>query len=74
VIPVGKVISMAKVYLREGDTIDDALARFKRQVIRDGTLNEVRNRQFFMNNREWRKVKQKEAQALKSKAKKKKKF
>jgi small subunit ribosomal protein S21 len=62
---------MAKVYLREGDTIDDALARFKRQVIRDGTLNEVRNRQYFMNNREWRKVKQKEAQALKSKGKKK---
>jgi ribosomal protein S21 len=72
VIPVGKVTTMAKVYVREGDSIDDVLARFKRQVIRDGKLNEVRNRQFFMNDREWKKVKQKEAQALKSKAKKRK--
>jgi small subunit ribosomal protein S21 len=58
---------LAKVTPREGESIDDMLSRFKRQVIRDGKLNEVRNRQYFLNPREKQKLKQKEAQARKKK-------
>jgi small subunit ribosomal protein S21 len=58
---------LAKVTPRDNESIDDLLSRFKRQVIRDGTLNTVRNREFFMNPREKQKLKKKEAQMRKKK-------
>ncbi len=41
--------SMAKtVVVRENESLDDALRRFKRQVSRTGTLAEARKREFYV--------------------------
>ena len=39
---------MIKVVLREGETLDDLLRRFKRDVNKSGVLYECRKREFFM--------------------------
>ena len=39
---------MPKTIVRENDTLDDALKRFKRDVSRAGTLVEARKRQHYM--------------------------
>lgn len=39
---------MAKTVVRENESLDDALRRFKRQVSRTGTLAEVRKREFYV--------------------------
>ncbi|MCL2521813.1 MAG: 30S ribosomal protein S21 [Erysipelotrichales bacterium] len=38
---------MPKTVLREKETIEDALKRFKREVSRSGTLAEVRKREYY---------------------------
>ena len=40
--------SMAKTVVRENESLDDALRRFKRQVSRTGTLAEARKRDFYV--------------------------
>lgn len=40
--------SMAKTVVRENESLDDALRRFKRQVSRTGTLAEARKREFYV--------------------------
>lgn len=37
---------MPKTQVRENETIDDALRRFKRDLIKSGTLNEIKKRRF----------------------------
>ena len=37
---------MAKTVVRDNESLDDALRRFKRQVSRTGTLQEARKRDF----------------------------
>lgn len=39
---------MAKIVVRENESLDDALRRFKRQVSRTGTLAETRKREFYV--------------------------
>ena len=39
---------MAKAVVRETESLDDALRRFKRQVSRTGTLAEARKREFYV--------------------------
>ena len=39
---------MAKTVVRENESLDDALRRFKRQVSRTGTLAEARKREVYV--------------------------
>ena len=39
---------MAKTVVRENESLDDALRRFKRQVSRTGTLAGARKREFYV--------------------------
>ena len=39
---------MAKTVVRENESLDDALRRFKRQVSRTETLAEARKREFYV--------------------------
>lgn len=39
---------MSKVLVKENEQLDDALRRFKRQVSRNGTLLEVRKREYYI--------------------------
>ena len=39
---------MPRTVVRENETIDDALRRFKRQVSKNGTLAEARKREFYL--------------------------
>ena len=39
---------MAKTVVRENESLDDALRRFKRQVSRTGTLDEARKRELYV--------------------------
>lgn len=41
-------VNMAKVVLKENEMLDDALRRFKRQVSRNGTLQEARKREYYV--------------------------
>jgi small subunit ribosomal protein S21 len=38
---------MARVILREGESLEEALRRFKREVLREGILKELRRREFY---------------------------
>jgi len=38
---------MVKIRVREGESIDDALRRFKRECERDGILQEIRSREYY---------------------------
>ncbi|HCJ66277.1 MAG TPA: 30S ribosomal protein S21 [Elusimicrobia bacterium] len=38
---------MIDVKIREGESIEEALRRFKRECERDGILQEIRRREFF---------------------------
>ena len=38
---------MAEVKVKEGESLDSALRRFKRQTARDGTLTELRKREHY---------------------------
>jgi small subunit ribosomal protein S21 len=37
---------MAKVILKEGESLEEALRRFKREVLREGILKELQRRRF----------------------------
>ncbi len=39
---------MPRTVVKENETIDDALRRFKRQVSKNGTLQEARKREFYL--------------------------
>ena len=38
---------MAEIKVREGESLDSALRRFKKQTSRDGTLAELRKREHY---------------------------
>ncbi len=48
---------MPKTVVRDNETIEDALKRFKRDVSRSGTLAEVRKREHFLKPSDVRKMK-----------------
>lgn len=52
---------MPKTVVRESESLDDALRRFKRQVSKAGTIQEARRRQFFLKKSLKRKVKSENA-------------
>ena len=52
---------MPKTIVREKESLDDALRRFKRQVSRNGTLAEARKREFYVKPGVRRKLKQEAA-------------
>lgn len=49
---------MAKTVVRENESIEDALRRFKRDVSRSGTLAEARKREYYVKPSISKKIKQ----------------
>ena len=47
---------MPKTIVRENETLEDALKRFKRDVSRAGTLAELRKREYFLKPSDIRKM------------------
>ena len=39
---------MSEIKVKDGESLDSALRRFKRQVSRNGTLLEVRKREYYV--------------------------
>ena len=58
---------MAEVRIYEGESIESALRRFKRQVQQEGILKEVKRHSFFLKPGEKKRLKSKLAQKLKRK-------
>ena len=52
---------MAKVKLRDGESQDKLLRRFRKVVIRSGVLSEVRKRRWFVSKSERRRMEKKKA-------------
>lgn len=52
---------MPKTVVRDNETIEDALKRFKRDVSRSGTLAEARKREHFLKPSDVKKMKQRAA-------------
>jgi small subunit ribosomal protein S21 len=52
---------MLKVQVRDGETLDEALRRFKRNVNKAGTIQECRKREFYLKKNLARKVKSENA-------------
>ena len=52
---------MSKVVVREGETLDEALRRFKRQVNKAGSIQECRKREFYLKKNLKRKIKSENA-------------
>ena len=52
---------MPKTIVRENETLEDALKRFKREVSRSGTLAEARKREHYLKPSDIRKMKRRAA-------------
>ena len=52
---------MAKVILREGESQDKLLRRFRKKIIRSGLMSEVRKRRWFVSKNEQRRMDDKKA-------------
>ncbi|HVE13600.1 MAG TPA: 30S ribosomal protein S21 [Elusimicrobiota bacterium] len=52
---------MVFVKIREGEGIEEALRRFKRECERNGILKEIKRREFYMSPSVKRKLKEQEA-------------
>ena len=50
---------MAEIKLFSGESLEQALRRFKRQVLREGILQEAKNRMFYLKPSESKKLKSK---------------
>jgi small subunit ribosomal protein S21 len=58
---------LAEIRVFEGESIESALRRFKRQVQQEGTIKEVRKHSFFLKPGEKKRLKSKLARKLKRK-------
>ena len=58
---------MAEVRIYDGESIESALRRFKRQVQQEGILKDVKKHSFFLKPGEKKRLKSKLAQKLKRK-------
>ena len=58
---------MADVRIHEGESIESALRRFKRQVQQEGIIKDVKKHSFFLKPGEKKRLKSKLAQKLKRK-------
>ena len=54
-------LRMPKTIVRDNETIEDALKRFKRDVSRNGTLAEARKREHFLKPSDIKKMKKRAA-------------
>lgn len=63
----GGKFKMARTVVRDNESLDDALRRFKRQVSRTGTLQEARKREFYVKPGLKRKMKSEAARKNKGK-------
>lgn len=61
----GRLVHMSKVELRNNESLDDALRRFKRQVSKTGTLQEARKREYYVKPGIRKKLKSEEARKKK---------
>jgi len=52
---------MPKIVVRDNESLDDAMRRFKRSVVKAGTLKAVKNREFYVKPGVKRKLKSLEA-------------
>jgi small subunit ribosomal protein S21 len=43
----GRGIEMAEIRVKENETLDSALRRFKRQCVKSGVLSELRKREHY---------------------------
>jgi len=59
------VKAMAKTVVKENESIEDALRRFKRDVSRAGTLAEARKREYYLKPSVSKKLKQRQNQGRK---------
>ena len=59
---------MAEVRLQDGETVENALRRFKRQVIQENIIGEVKRHSFYL--KPGQKLRVKQALARKRKSKK----
>ncbi|MBQ7992185.1 MAG: 30S ribosomal protein S21 [Solobacterium sp.] len=59
---------MSRIVVREGESFDDALRRFKRMVSRNGTLMEARKREFYVKPGVARRLKQEAARKARRKS------
>lgn len=57
--------TMPKTIVREKESIEDALRRFKRDVSKSGTLQEARKREFYLKPSVERKERQRAARSKK---------
>jgi small subunit ribosomal protein S21 len=60
---------LAKVTVQPGQSIEDAISKFGKQVRKSGMLNDVRKREYYVKPGVKRKLKSKEAQKNRIKAK-----
>jgi small subunit ribosomal protein S21 len=58
---------LAEVRIHDGESMESALRRFKRQVQQEGIIKEVRKHSFFLKPGEKKRLKSKLAQKLKRK-------
>lgn len=58
---------MTKTEIKKGESLDDALRRFKRSVSKTGTLKEARKREYYEKPSVKRKKKSEEARKRKNK-------
>lgn len=56
---------MPKTIVRDKESIEDALRRFKRDVSKSGTLAEARKREYYVKPSVDRKIRQRQARAKK---------
>jgi len=62
---------LPKVILREGESQDKLLRRFRKKIIRSGVMSEVRKRRWFVSKNEQRRMDDKKAiRRLKKRARK----
>ncbi len=54
---------MAEILLNKGESLEQALRRFKRQVLREGILKEAKRRTYYLKPSESKKLKSKLARA-----------
>jgi len=55
------VISLGSVHLRNGESQDSLLKRFRKKVVKSGILSTVRNKRWFVSKSETRRMEKKKA-------------
>jgi small subunit ribosomal protein S21 len=56
-----QVISLASVHLRNGESQDSLLKRFRKKIVKSGILSTIRNKRWFVSKSETRRMDKKKA-------------